>query len=223
MQLIVEQPWPKCPSPHGINLSCCPLSNINILLLLSKNKANKYCFITCTLPKLQHTFTKCTIYSLNTLSMYLLTMEPVIHVLTDLTNMSNPIWYLTHTLDTLGTLPDIAANARPLRAWLKCPTITTHARESVADLSRNCNGFHARESVHARVTEPRVQGTGVGRDIRQSPSRVRSVFLLVYDLTIMISIDLNSTLNIDSPYHFITCSASKTSIYISFTSSSTTP
>ena len=25
-----------------------------------------------------------------------------------------------HTPDTLGTLPDIAANARPLRAWLKC-------------------------------------------------------------------------------------------------------
>ena len=85
-----------------------------------------------------------------------------------------------HTPDTLGTLPDIAANARPLRAWLKCRTITTHARESVADLSRNCNGFHVRESVHARVTEPRAQGTGVGRDIRQSPSRVRSVFLLIY-------------------------------------------
>ena len=25
-----------------------------------------------------------------------------------------------HTPDTLGTLPDVAANARPLRAWLKC-------------------------------------------------------------------------------------------------------
>ena len=25
-----------------------------------------------------------------------------------------------HTPDTLGTLPDIAANARPLRAWIKC-------------------------------------------------------------------------------------------------------
>ena len=85
-----------------------------------------------------------------------------------------------HTPDTLGTLPDIAANARPLRAWLKCRTITTHARESVADLSRNCKGFHARESVHARVTESHAQGTGVGRDIRQSPSRVRSVFLLIY-------------------------------------------
>ena len=71
-----------------------------------------------------------------------------------------------HTPDTLGTLSDIAANARPLRAWLKCRTITTHARESVADLSRNCKGFRARESVHARVTESRAQGTGVGRDIR---------------------------------------------------------
>ena len=50
----------------------------------------------------------------------------------------------------------------------------------MADLSRNCKGFRARESVHARVTEPRVQGTGVGRDIRKSPSRVRSVFLLIY-------------------------------------------
>ena len=85
-----------------------------------------------------------------------------------------------HTPDTLGTLPDIAAKARLLRAWLKCRTITTHARESVVDLSRNCKGFHARESVHARVTESRAQGTGVGRNIRQSPSRVRSVFLLIY-------------------------------------------
>ena len=85
-----------------------------------------------------------------------------------------------HTPDTLGTLPDIAANARPLRAWLKCRTITTHPRESVADLSRNCKGFRSRESVHARVTESRAQRTGVGRDIRQSPSRVRSVFLLIY-------------------------------------------
>ena len=84
------------------------------------------------------------------------------------------------TPDTLGTLPDISANARPLRAWLKCRTITTHARESAADLSRNCKGFRARESVHARVTDSRAQGTGVGRDIRQSPSRVRSVFLLIY-------------------------------------------
>ena len=74
--------------------------------------------------------------------------------------------HLTHTPDTLGTLPDIAANARPLRAWLKCRTITTHARESVADLSRYCKGFRERESVHARVTESRAQGTGVGRDIR---------------------------------------------------------
>ena len=90
--------------------------------------------------------------------------------------------YLFHTPDMLGTLPDIAANARPLRAWLKCRTITTHAHKSVADLSRNCKGFCARESVHARVTESRAQGTGVGRDIRQSPSRVRSVFLLIYDL-----------------------------------------
>ena len=79
-----------------------------------------------------------------------------------------------------GTLPDIAANTRPLRAWLKCRTITTHACKSVVDLSRNCEGFRARESVHARVTEQRAQGTGVGRDIRQSPSRVRSVFLLIY-------------------------------------------
>ena len=85
-----------------------------------------------------------------------------------------------HTLDTLGTLPDIAANARPLRVWLKCRTITTHARESVADLSRNCKGFRSRESIHARETESRAQGTGVGRDIRQSPLRVRSVFLLIY-------------------------------------------
>ena len=86
----------------------------------------------------------------------------------------------SYTPDTLGLLPDIAANARPLRAWLKCRTITTHARESVADLSRNCKGFLARESEHARVTESRTQGTGIGRDIRQSPSRVRSVFLLIY-------------------------------------------
>ena len=52
----------------------------------------------------------------------------------------------------------------------------------MADLSRNCKGFRSRESVHARVTESRAQGTGVGRDIRQSPSRVRSVFLLIYGL-----------------------------------------
>ena len=94
------------------------------------------------------------------------------------------VYYLTlpdfHTPDTLGTLPDIAANARPLRTWLKCRTITTHARESVADLWRNCKGFRSRESVHACVTESRAQGTGVGCDIRQSPSRVRSVFLLIY-------------------------------------------
>ena len=88
---------------------------------------------------------------------------------------------LIHTPDTLGTLPDIAANARPLRAWLKCRTITTHARERVADLSRNCKGFRARESVHACVTESRAQGTGVGRDIRQSPSRVRSIINLWYN------------------------------------------
>ena len=74
-----------------------------------------------------------------------------------------------HTPDTLGTLLDIAANARPLGAWLKCRTITTYARESVADLSRNCKGIRARESVYARVTESRSQGTGVGRDIRLSP------------------------------------------------------
>ena len=91
----------------------------------------------------------------------------------------------THNPDTLGTLPDIAANARPLRAWLKYRTITTHARESVADLWRNCKCFCSRESVHARVTESRAQGTGVGRDIRQSPSRVRSVFLLIYDSTLI--------------------------------------
>ena len=47
---------------------------------------------------------------------------------------------------------------------------------------RNCKGFRARESVHARVTESRAQGTGVGRDIRQSPSRVQSVFLLIYGI-----------------------------------------
>ena len=51
----------------------------------------------------------------------------------------------------------------------------------MADLSRNCKGFCARESVQARVTESGAQGTGVGRDIRQSPSRVRSVFLLIYE------------------------------------------
>ena len=34
--------------------------------------------------------------------------------------------------------------------------------------------------VPPHVTESRAQGTGVGRDIRQSPSRVRSVFLLIY-------------------------------------------
>ena len=50
----------------------------------------------------------------------------------------------------------------------------------MADLSRNCKGFRTHESVHARVTESRAQGMGVGRDIRQSPSRVRSVFLLIY-------------------------------------------
>ena len=50
----------------------------------------------------------------------------------------------------------------------------------MADLLRNCKGFRTRESVHARVTESRVQGTDVGRDIRQSPSRVQSVFLLIY-------------------------------------------
>ena len=80
----------------------------------------------------------------------------------------------------LRTLPDIAANARPLRAWLKCRTITTHTRESVADLLRNCKGFRVRESVHACVTESHAQGTGVGRNIRQSPSHVQSVFLLIY-------------------------------------------
>ena len=51
----------------------------------------------------------------------------------------------------------------------------------MTDLSRNSKGFRSRESVHARVTESRAQGTGVGRDIRQSPSRVRSVFLLIYE------------------------------------------
>ena len=80
--------------------------------------------------------------------------------------VQNGHYHRGHTPDTLGTLPDIAANARPLRAWLKCRTITTHARESVVDLSRNCKGFRARESVHARVTESRPQGMGVGRDIR---------------------------------------------------------
>ena len=33
---------------------------------------------------------------------------------------SSLLLYSIHTPDTLGTLPDIAANARPLRAWLKC-------------------------------------------------------------------------------------------------------
>ena len=89
--------------------------------------------------------------------------------------------YFRHTPDTLRTVPDIAANARPMRAWLNCRTITTHAHESLPDLSRNCKGLRARESEHARVTESRAHGTGVGRDIRQSPSRVRSVFLLIYD------------------------------------------
>ena len=56
-----------------------------------------------------------------------------------------------------------------------------YARESVADLSSNYKGFRAGESVHARVTESHAQGTGVGRDIRQRPSRVRSVFLLIYE------------------------------------------
>ena len=50
----------------------------------------------------------------------------------------------------------------------------------MADLSRNCKGFRTRESVHARVTESHAQGTGVGRYIRSRPSRVRSVFLLIY-------------------------------------------
>ena len=35
----------------------------------------------------------------------------------------------------------------------------------MADLSRNCKGFRERESVHARVTESRAQGTGVGCDM----------------------------------------------------------
>ena len=100
-----------------------------------------------------------------------------------------PFWRFFRTIkqtwNLLGTLPDIAANARPLRAWLKYRTITTHALESLADLSRNCKGFRSRESVHARVTESRAQGTGVGRDIRQSPSRVRSVFLLIYAILIL--------------------------------------
>ena len=52
----------------------------------------------------------------------------------------------------------------------------------LVNLSRNCKGFRARKSVHARVTESRAQGTGVGRNIRLSPSRVRSVFLLIYGL-----------------------------------------
>ena len=85
-----------------------------------------------------------------------------------------------HTPDTLGTLPDITANGHPLRAWLNCRTITTRARESVAELTRNCKGFRSHESVHARVTESHAQGTGIGRDTRQSPLRVRSVFLLIY-------------------------------------------
>ena len=63
----------------------------------------------------------------------------------------------------------------------------------MADLSRNCKGFRARESVHARVTESRAQGTGVGRDIRRSPSRVRSVFLLIYGVnSVMILVVLST-------------------------------
>ena len=77
---------------------------------------------------------------------------------------------MVHTPDTLGTLPDIAANACPLRVCLKCRTITTHARKSVVDLSRNCKGFRARESVHACVTESRAQGR---------------VFLLIYGWVIV--------------------------------------
>ena len=55
----------------------------------------------------------------------------------------------------------------------------------MTDLSRNCKDFRSRESVHARVTESRWQGTGIGRDIRQSPSRVRSVLLLIYGCTLV--------------------------------------
>ena len=111
---------------------------------------------------------------------------------------------ITHTPDTLGTLPDIAANAHPLRAWLKCRTITTHARESVMDLSRNCKGFRSRESVHARVTESRAQGTGVGRDIRQSPSCVRSVFLLIYAITSEKKGNIGRSLYLATPFEFAT-------------------
>ena len=76
--------------------------------------------------------------------------------------------------NSLGFMPEVKPLHKPRGDLVLC---ALHARESVADLSRNCKGFRARESVHARVTESRAQGTGVGRDIRQSPSRVRSVFL----------------------------------------------
>ena len=93
-----------------------------------------------------------------------------------------------HTPDTLGTLPDIAANARPLRAWLKCSLNVaqlqiTHAK--VWQICRVTAKVFARVNLYTLVWQNhapwRAQGTGVGRDIRQSPSRVRSVFLLIYE------------------------------------------
>ena len=121
-----------------------------------------------------------------------------------LINFDSEIYSQTKVFSHPGHARDFAwyrgaANACPLRAWLKCRTITTHARQSVADLSRNCKGFRARESVHARVTESRAQGTGVCRDIRQSPSRVRSVFLLIYGFSVLPHLQLLHVSFTDQP------------------------
>ena len=85
----------------------------------------------------------------------------------------------------------------------------------MADLSLNCKGFLSRESVHARVTESRAQGTGVGRAFRQSPSRVRSVFLLIYELTSIRDANLKMAATTDSHLNFLS-SISELSIDIEY-------
>ena len=53
-----------------------------------------------------------------------------------LTKLMKKLKESKHAPDTLGTLPDIAANARPLRAWIKM----SHNNNS---RTRKCGGFVA--------------------------------------------------------------------------------
>ena len=54
--------------------------------------------------------------------------------------------------NSLGLMPEVKPLHKPRGDLVLC--------------ARNCKGFRVRESVDARVTESRSQGTGVGRDIR---------------------------------------------------------